>query len=281
MPVGLEPAAALRRRITPKPVPCASCRSTIASPIAWRSHAARASSSVAAVATTSTRSGTETSSTRRSAICGESSTTSAFIISSARWLVSYSVGRTRPCGGPPSWGRGICAALVTCRLASANGSCGMTSSGDELILYRVISDVRVRFEIHLLEYPRAVRAHGLDAQEKLLGDLRDALPGGELAEDLELALRELRVRRLVGRGTREPLRGLVCLARTHMSATLRGRDDGRDQVLRGRVLRDEARCARLQQVDGVLVLRVTAHDEHGHLGTNRLAAVQHVHAGHV
>ena len=52
-------------------------------------------------------------------------------------------------------------------------------SGDKLVLDRVVSDVRVGLEIHLLEDPRAVGAHGLHAEEELLGDLRNALPGGE------------------------------------------------------------------------------------------------------
>jgi signal transduction histidine kinase len=47
MQAACSPEAARRRRMTPKPVPCASCRSTIARSMVWRSHAASASSSVA------------------------------------------------------------------------------------------------------------------------------------------------------------------------------------------------------------------------------------------
>src|SRR5260221_8995818 len=186
MPVGLEPAAALRRRITPKPVPCASCRSTIASPIAWRSHAARASSSVAAVATTSSRLGTETSSTRRSAICGESSTTSAFISSSSRAWGWNSTGRVLPCAAPSRGiGGGIGAAPALRRLpAAVDFRSRISLSGDELVLHRVVGDVRVRLEVHLLQDARTIGAHGLHAEEKLLGDLGDALSRIELAEHL-------------------------------------------------------------------------------------------------
>src|SRR5689334_22929872 len=174
MHAGLAPVAARRRRITPKPVPCASCRSTMASAIVCLSHAASASSSVAAVATTSTRSGTVTSSTRRSAICGESSTTSACITSSSTVRTWNSGGIARG-SAAPSRGVGACIWVWV-------GILGL--SGDELVLHRVVGDVRVRLEVHLLENARAVRADRLHGEEELLGDLRDALPGGELAEDL-------------------------------------------------------------------------------------------------
>src|SRR3982751_1236272 len=206
MHAGAEPAAARSRRITPKPVPCASCRSTMARPMVYLSHADSASSSVAAVATTSTRCGTETSSTSRSAICGESSTTSAFIISSSRGRGSNSAGRRRE----PS-----CEAGVGMWAARS-----IVWSGDELILHSVIGDVGVRLEVHLLENAGAVRAHRLHAEEELLGDFRDALSRRELAEDLEFALRQLRVRRLVGGRAGEPLRELVRDARAHVAAPL-------------------------------------------------------------
>src|SRR5258708_10810643 len=231
MHAGLEPAAARSRRITPKPVPCASCRSTIASPMVYLSHAESASSSVAAVATSSPRCGTETSSTRRSAICGESSTTSAFIISSSRVRGSYSEGRVRPWGPSCEAGLGICAAGFACQGAARGSISGMSwASGDELILHRVVGDVRIRFEVHLLEDAGTVRAHRLHAEEELLGDLGDALARRELAEDLELPLGELRVRRLVRRRTREALRELVRDARAHVAASLRRGDDRRDHV---------------------------------------------------
>src|SRR5687768_8858700 len=188
MHAGLAPVAARSRRITPKPVPCASCRSTMASATVWRSHAASASSSVAAVATTSTRLGTVTSSTRRSAICGESSTTSACITSSSPVWIWNSGGMARA-PGPPSRGVDACMWAVVRMVL-----------GDELVLHRIVCDVGIRLEVHLLEDARAVGAHRLHAEEELLGDFRNALAGCELAEDLELAFRELRMRgRIRGR----------------------------------------------------------------------------------
>src|SRR5436190_20262521 len=287
MQAGWSPAAARKRRITPKPVPCASCRSTIARSMVWRSQAARASSSVAAVATTATRSGTDTSSTRRSAIWGESSTTKACInSSSSTWGLTEMGARS---SGPGPFSR---AALAACsrnkdkKSSPTNPGCMIRctealSLCDELILHRIVSDVGIGLEVHFFENPRAVSADGLDAEEQLLRDFRHALPGGELAEDLEFTLGELGVGRLVRGGPCEALRELVGDARAHVTAALRGGDDGGNKVLGRRVLRDESRCAGLQQVDGVMVFRIVAHDEHRHLGTNRLAAAEDVDTGHV
>src|SRR5439155_15452455 len=97
-------------------------------------------------------------------------------------------------------------------------------SGDELILHRIVSDIRVRLEVHFFEDTRAIGAHRLHAEKKFLRDFRNALPCGELAEDLEFALRKLRVGRLVGGGTREALRKLVGDARAHIAPSLSGRD---------------------------------------------------------
>src|SRR5687768_17057855 len=269
-----SPAAARNRRITPKPVPCASWRSTMARSMLNWSQAASASSSVAAVATTATRSGTDTSSTRRSAICGESSTTRAC-------MSSKSAARVRQFHGP----RSRLAPRSCRRTDSASLRCvpawWKALSGDELIFHRIVSDIRIRLEVHLFENAGAISADRLDAEEELFRNLRNALARGELAEDLELALRQLRVRRLVGRGAGEALRELVGDARAHVTAPLRCGDDGGNEVLGRSVLGDEAGGARLQQVDGVLVLRIAAHDEHRHLGTDRLAAIQDIDARHV
>src|SRR5258706_7924648 len=276
-------AAARNRRITPKPVPCASCKSTMARSMLKRSQAASASSSVAAVATTATRSGTETSSTRRSAICGESSTTRALMSSSSCVWASMSSGTRGFCPGPPS--RAAVAAWLRIRPEKSSpaysGDMSRCMLGDELILHRIVSDVRVRLEVHFFENARTISAHRLDAEEELLRDFRHALPCGELAENLEFALRKLRMRRLVGGMAREALRELVGDARAHVAPSLRRSDHGRHEVFRRRILRDEARSARLQQVDRVLILGIAAHDEHRHLGTNRLAAIQYVDTGHV
>src|SRR5258706_2704246 len=136
---------------------------------------------------------------------------------------------------------------------------GRLPSRDELVLDRIVGDVGIRLEAHLLEDARAVGANGLHAKEELLGDLRNALAVRKLAENLELALGELRVRRLVRCGAREALRELVGDARAYIAPALRRGDDRRNEVLRRRILRDESRRSRLEHVDPVLVLRLAAH----------------------
>src|SRR5882762_1997743 len=69
----------------------------------------------------------------------------------------------------------------------------------EVVLDGVIGDVRVGFHAHLLQYPGAVSADGLHAQEQLGRDFRNTLTFGELAEDLKLAFRQHAVPRLAGR----------------------------------------------------------------------------------
>src|SRR5882762_7567524 len=69
----------------------------------------------------------------------------------------------------------------------------------EVVLDGVIGDVRVGFHAHLLQYPGAVSADGLHAQEQLGRDFRHTLTFGELAEDLKLAFRQHTVPRLAGR----------------------------------------------------------------------------------
>ena len=59
---------------------------------------------------------------------------------------------------------------------------------EQLILDRVIREIGVGFQIHLLEHAYPVGTHGFHAQVELVGDLRRTLSGGELAEYLELAL---------------------------------------------------------------------------------------------
>ena len=61
----------------------------------------------------------------------------------------------------------------------------------ESVLDGVVGEVRVRLHPHLLEDARPVSAHRLHRQIELVGDLGDRGARGELAEDLELALRQL------------------------------------------------------------------------------------------
>ena len=65
---------------------------------------------------------------------------------------------------------------------------------NEAILDRVVGEVGVRLRVHLLQDPRAVRAHRLVAEEQLVGDVADGAAGRELAEDLEFPLAQLLVR---------------------------------------------------------------------------------------
>src|SRR6185312_17062537 len=71
------------------------------------------------------------------------------------------------------------------------------ASLDQAVLQRVVREVAVRLELHLLHHSRAVRAHGLHAERHAVGHVADRLALGEAQEDLELALGELLVRRLV------------------------------------------------------------------------------------
>src|SRR5688572_26840878 len=68
---------------------------------------------------------------------------------------------------------------------------------DESVAERVRGDVGIRLEVHLLEHPASIRAHGLHGKAQLLRDLRHGTAARELAEDLELTLRELLVNRPV------------------------------------------------------------------------------------
>ena len=61
---------------------------------------------------------------------------------------------------------------------------------DQTVAQRVGRQIRIRLEVHLFEHTCAVGTDGLHADEQLRGDLRDAASDGELAQDLELALRQ-------------------------------------------------------------------------------------------
>src|SRR6476620_2861176 len=69
----------------------------------------------------------------------------------------------------------------------------------QVVLDRVVRDVRVRFHAHLLQNARAVGADRLHAQEQFGRDLRNALAFREFREDLKLPLRQHAMPRFVGR----------------------------------------------------------------------------------
>ena len=88
---------------------------------------------------------------------------------------------------------------------------------NQAVLDRVVGDVRVGFDAHLVEDARTVRADGFDAQEKLVRDFGNRLTGSELAENLELPLRQLRVRGLVSLAVELPCE-LIAERRTDVAA---------------------------------------------------------------
>src|SRR6478752_6500980 len=60
-------------------------------------------------------------------------------------------------------------------------------SVDQLVLQRVVREVAVGGEVHLLHQARAVRAHRLHRQGQRLGDVAGGFALGQLQEHLELA----------------------------------------------------------------------------------------------
>ena len=73
----------------------------------------------------------------------------------------------------------------------------MLVTSKEIVLEGVTDQLGGAREAELLLHPGFVRADGLDREVELLGDLGRRAPGGEQAEDLELAVREQAVRRHV------------------------------------------------------------------------------------
>src|SRR5580698_11189980 len=68
----------------------------------------------------------------------------------------------------------------------------------QVVFDGVVGDVGIRLHRHLLQDPCAISADGLHAQEQFRRDFRHTLTLGELAEDLELALRQHAVPWLAG-----------------------------------------------------------------------------------
>src|SRR6478735_115363 len=62
------------------------------------------------------------------------------------------------------------------------------ASVDQLVLQRVVREVAVGGEVHLLHQARAVRAHRLHRQRQRLRDVSGGFALRELQEHLELAL---------------------------------------------------------------------------------------------
>src|SRR5882757_1846117 len=127
----------------------------------------------------------------------------------------------------------------------------------QVVLDGVVSDVRVGFHAHLLQYPGAVGADGLHAQEQLGCDFRNTLTFGELAEDLKLAFRQHAVPRLAGRtlhAADEHLRQL----RTHIAPAAHRSSYRPAELAIVSGFTDEATGPGAQHVEAVLVLGVGA-----------------------
>ena len=107
------------------------------------------------------------------------------------------------------------------------------------------------------------------------------LPARELAEDLELALREL----LVDRPVRAAVVDLGDQELRHRRAevTPAGKDHVHrlQQVVRRALLAEEAVRARAQHVDRVLPLREAGQDQHPRIGITRAHVAEDVHAAAV
>ncbi len=91
--------------------------------------------------------------------------------------------RMAPCGG-----RGICLLCAGCRTHFHGAAL------HELVLERVVDELRVVGHPHLVEQPRPVGAHGLDAERELAGDRAHGLARGDEPQDQELAVGEALVR---------------------------------------------------------------------------------------
>src|SRR5262249_51256700 len=89
----------------------------------------------------------------------------------------------------------------TSNTRNAAGSFSQTSMSfnllDYLVAHRIAGQVRIGLEVQFFEYSRPVRAHRLDAETELPCDFRHRIAGRKLAEDLKLAFRQLRVKRLI------------------------------------------------------------------------------------
>ena len=150
----------------------------------------------------------------------------------------------------------------------------------QVVLDGVVRDVGVRLHAHLLQNPCAVGADGLDAQEQLRRDLGHALALGELAEDLEFALREHAVPRLARArlACRSPASRPAPGSRSGRRASPRG---SRGTARRRPPSCSEPACAGAQHVQAILVLRIGAQHQRRHRLVMRLDLPQHIQSRHV
>src|SRR5262245_14791805 len=149
---------------------------------------------------------------------------------------------------------------------------------DKAIRKCIGRDVCVRLEVHLFEHAAPVSADGLYRQAQLLGDFRHRAAARELAEDLELTLREL----LVNRPVRPAVVDLRDQELRHRGAEVpASRQDhvhGLQQIIRRALLAEEPMRARPQHIDGVLPFRETGQDQHPGVGIARPYVPEDVHA---
>ena len=65
-----------------------------------------------------------------------------------------------------------------------------TAARQKMMLDRLLHNFRIVFQLHLLQEPRAMRAHRLHADVQLGGDLPRRLSGGDETKHLKLAIAE-------------------------------------------------------------------------------------------
>src|SRR5947207_6547268 len=185
----------MSERRTPRPVPCFNCRSSTSTSQGAVVRSSTAACSVSASPMISIRPGSTSDSNSRSRISGESS------ISKTRRGVKVFTYVVPRCIAPfqrlPPKGRYQRETPNAVRASPtfAPGACLLL---DKSVLDRVISQIGVRFHRHFLEDARAISADGLHRQVELIGDLRDRCARGQLAKNLELALRQFCVQRTIG-----------------------------------------------------------------------------------
>src|SRR5688572_5043867 len=152
---------------------------------------------------------------------------------------------------------------------------------DETIAERIGSDVRIGLEIHLFQYAAAIGAHRLHAEAQLACDLRDRAAGGELAEDLELALGQLQVDRLAVAAAVDLRDQQFRHRRADVAPACQDGVHGVGKFLRRALLAQVAVGPHSQHVDRVLAFGVTGKDQDAGVGEAGTHVTQDVQAATV
>ena len=146
---------------------------------------------------------------------------------------------------------------------------------DQLVLDRVVRQIRVGSQIHLLEDARAVGTDRFHRKEQFVRDIRNAVARSQFAEHLEFARRQLFVRSAVniagecGGQLLRQCRTNVFLARQHHANSL-------EDLGRRTAFRDVSVRARLEHVHRVLFFGMHRKDQYRQIGTVSTHAAQHV-----